>query len=234
MPDPKDTKTEEKPPVNEEITKVLEELKSATEKLKAPVEEKPAAPVSPTYADRREALQKSLGYTNEQMAAHEEMILRAQAPVIERTAWSAIEKKSDLDTYRGEIEKELAMYPQERRTPEIMEKIYYYVKGKHADSKPAPTKETKPNPVERTRVTGGPGYTGQEPGMGGGSETKPGEEEMQLNDQEKFVASKLGITESEYAKSRNVGKEIRGLRMPDERPVNSLADVELRRMTGKR
>lgn len=233
MDEPK-PKEEEKPAMNEEVTKVLEELKAATEKLKVPVEEKPAPSAAPTYADRRASLQKSLGYNDEQMAAHEEMILRAQAPVIERTAWSSIEKKSDLDTYRSEIEKELAIYPQERRTPEIIEKIYFYVKGKHADSKPLTTPEKKPNNVERTTVTRGPGYTGQEPGMSGGGTERTEEEEMKLTDQEKFVASKMGISETEYAKSRNAGKEIRSLRVPDERPVNSLADIELRRLSGRR
>jgi len=230
MPPEQEPKTEEKP-MNEEVSKVLEELKSAAESLKKP-EEKPEAPSAPTYADRRAVLQKSLGYTDEQMAAHEEMIMRAQAPVIERTAWSTLEKRPDLENYRAEIEKELSIYPQERRTPEIMEKIYYYVKGKHSDAKP---KETPKSPkVESTRVSGGPGYTGSEPSLSGGRDERGDSPNEELNDNEKFVADKLGVDYKAYAKSRNAGRAIRELRIPDERPVTSMADVELKRMMSKR
>jgi len=188
---------------------------------------------SPTIADRRAALQKSLGYTDDQMAAHEEMIIRSQAPIIENTGWSRLEKKTDLDTYRKEIEAELKLYPQERRTPELMEKVYYYVRGKHAEAKP----EVKGKPqgrVTETKVSGGPGYTGQEGGVSGeGRETS---EEEALSEGEKFVVAKLNeggmmITEKEYAASRKAGKSIRALKVPDTRPATSLADIELKRMT---
>jgi len=231
MPPEQETKDKEEPKTDDAIAKVLDDLKAAADKINKP-EEKPEAPAAPTYADRRAVLQKSLGYTDEQMAAHEEMILRAQAPVIERTAWSILEKRPDLDTYRSEIEKELSIYPQERRTPEIMEKIYYYVKGKHSDAKP---KETPKSPkVESTRVSGGPGYTGSEPSLSGSREENPNAPNEELNDNEKFVADKLGVDYKSYAKSRNAGRAIRELRVPDERPVTSLADVELRRLISKR
>jgi hypothetical protein len=229
MPEPTDKTEEQKAP--EGVDRVLEELKNLSERIPAKAEEKPTTPVAPTYADRRATLQKSLGYNDEQMAAHEEMILRNQAPIIEQTGWSRLEKKSDLDNFRSDIEKELAIYPQERRTPELMEKIYYMVKGQKADSKPAGGSPS--TRVERTRVSGGPGYNGADPGVGGtGDGGKSPEED--LDDKEKFVADKLGVGYKEYAQSKKVGREIRELRTPDSRPVNSLADVELRRMTGRR
>lgn len=231
MPEPID-KSEEKSPVNEEITKVLEDLRVAAERInKGPDEPLKPAAVAPTYADRRAELQKSLGFTDSQMAAHEQMIRENNAPMVEQQGWSKLEKRSDIETYRKEIESELAIYPVDRRTPDVMEKIYYMVRGKHADSKPV-TKE--PAKVERTRVSGGPGYTGSEPGMSGRDSGGEGAGDQELDDREKFVADKLGVGHAEYAKSKKVGKEIRELRVADTRPVNSLADVELRRMTGKR
>ncbi len=227
MPDSSATPNEAAP-VNEEITKVLEDLRTAAEKLNKPAEEPRTAPPIP---DRRATLQKSLGYSDEQMAAHEEMIMRAQAPVIENTAWTKLEKKPDVETYRKEIEAELSLYPQERRTPDLLEKVYFYVRGKHADSKPAAGAPKGGAPT--TRVSSGPGYSGADPGLsaGGGSGAPESEE---LDDREKFVADKLGVDYKGYAASKKAGKEIRELRVPDSRPVNSLADVELRRMTGKR
>lgn len=227
MPDPNE-ETKDAPPVNEEITKVLEDLRSAADKLNKPAEEPRTMPPMP---DRRAALQKSLGYSDEQMAAHEEMIMRAQAPVIENTAWTRLEKKPDLENYRKEIEAELAIYPQERRTPDLMEKIYFMVRGKHADSKPAGA--APKGDAHRSRVSSGPGYSGADPGLSaGGGSGGPADDE--LDDREKFVADKLGVGYKEYAQSKKAGKEIRELRVPDTRPVNSLADVELRRMTGRR
>jgi hypothetical protein len=227
MPEPKDAK-EEKGNLPEEVTKVLEEIKVNLEKNNAPKEDPVAK--APTYADQRAGLQKRLGFTDEQMAAHEEMLLRSQAPVIERTAWASVEKKADIDTYRSEMEKELSIYPQERRTPELMDKIYYYVRGKHSESKPKD--EPKKGPTVETRISRGPGYDGMSPGTGGREEAAATNED--LDDREKFVAAKMGISEKDYAKSRNAGRAIRELRVPDERPASSTADIELRRMTGRR
>lgn len=230
MPDPKAIE-EEKPPVNEEITKVLEDLRTAADRINKPAEETPRAPVV-NAGDRRAALQKSLGFTDEQMSAHEQMIRENNAPLVEGQGWTKLEKRQDLDTYRKEIEKELEIYPVDRRTPDLMEKIYYMVRGKHADSKPV-TKE-KPG-VERVRVSGGPGYSGAELGLSGsGAGDGSGSADGELDDREKFVADKLGVDHAGYAKSKKAGKEIRELRLADARPVTSLADIELRRLTGKR
>lgn len=216
---------------------VLKEIQDKVSKLPKG-DEKPeaAVPITPNYSNRRAELQKSLGYTDQQMAAHEEMIMRAQAPVIERTAWSHIEKRPDIETYRKEIEAELAIYPQERRTPDILEKVYYMVRGKHADTKPAAP--AKGGSREDVRVSRGPGYTGAEPGLASGSEEKGGEGE-ELDDKEKYVVSKLreggiDITDKDYAKSRNAGRSIREMRVPDSRQATSMADLELRRLTRTR
>lgn len=230
MPKPEDgEQKDDKGSLPEEVTKVLEEIKVTLEKNNTPKEE--PASKAPTYADQRASLQKRMGFSDEQMAAHEEMLLRSQAPVIERTAWSSVEKRADIDTYRPEMEKELAIYPQERRTPELMDKIYYYVKGKHVESKPK--EDPKKGPTVETKISRGPGYDGMSPGSGSGREEAPAASE-ELDDREKFVASKLGITDKDYAKSRNAGRAIRELRVPDERPATSMADIELRRMTGRR
>ena len=234
MPDPK-TNEEEKSNLPDEVTKVLEELKTKLDDQNRPPKEE-TSPPEPSASNRRASLQQSLGFTDEQMAAHEQSIMAANAPIIEQTGWSKLEKRSDIEKYRKEIESELAIYPQERRTPDIMEKIYYYVKGKHSDSQPAA--DPKKTPVVSTRVSQGPGYTGQEGGMGAREEGAPAGEEEQLTDAEKFVVQKLReagekITDKEYAMSKKVGRSIRELRVPDTRQVNSLADVELRRLQNR-
>ena len=233
MPDP----TEKEGNLPDPVMDVLKEIQEKVDKLpKDGVKPEAAVPAAPNYADRRAELQKSLGYTDQQMAAHEEMIMRANAPVIERTAWSHIEKRPDIETYRKEIEAELAIYPQERRTPDILEKVYYMVRGKHADAKPAAP--AKGGSREDVRVSRGPGYTGAEPGLTSGSDEK-GSEGEELDDKEKYVVSKLreggiDITEKDYAKSRNAGRNIRELRVPDQRQATSMADLELRRLTRSR
>jgi len=226
-PDPKD-----QPNGQEEITKVLEDLKTKLDAIPGQ-DDKPKETV-PSFAEIREQRKKQLGFSEEQMRVHEQMLMEAQAPLIERAAWSHIEKKADIDKYRKEIEDELKIYSPQNKTPDVLEKIYYMVKGRHADSKPA---DVSPKPsgsrVADARVSRGPGYSGAEPGMpaGGGAS---GDEEDQLTDAEKFVASKMGIPEKEYAKSKKAGREIRELRAPDTRQVNSLADVELRRLQSAR
>ena len=215
------------------VMDVLKDLQEKVASIQKPAEEKPVVSVPDSNA-QREADRKALGFTEDQMAAHERSQMRVNAPVMERTAWATLEKKSDLDTYRKEIEAELAIYPQERRTPDIMEKIYYMVRGKHADSKPAGDPKKAPK-VEGSRVTGGPGYTGADPSMsGGGRGEGAGSDDGELDEAEKFVADKLGVDHKEYAASKKAGKEIRTLRPQDQRPVTSLADIELRRMTARR
>ena len=86
-----------------------------------------------------------------------------------------------------------------------------------------------------TAVSRGPGYTGAEPGLapGTGGTGEGAMDEEKLDDREKYVAGKLGITEADYLKSKKAGREIRELRVPDTREARSIADVELRRLTGK-
>lgn len=218
----------------ESVTKVLEDIRAKLDNQSPKIEAAPV-PAAPSYVDQREELKKSLGYSEDQMHAHEQMILKNNAPVVESLGWSRLEKKADLDTFRKEIESELSLYPQERRTPEIMEKVYYFVKGKHADSKPtatAPAPASSGSRVAETRVTRGPGYSGADPGLPSGGKGEGGGEDLALNDQEKFVASKLGVTEKDYARAREVGRSVRELKIPDTRSSQSMADIELRRLKG--
>lgn len=230
MPDPKDIAGDDKGNLPEEVTKVLNEIKEKIDGHNAPKEE-PREPVVDYRIQQRESDRKALGFTEEQMAAHERTVSRAQAPILEQTAWSQIDKKSDIETFRKEIQEELKAYPPERRTPDIIEKIYYYRKGLKADSRPK--EEPKKNAVVETRVSRGPGYDGATPGVNAGREEAKSEDET-LDDREKFVAQKLGVSEKDYAKARNVGRSIRELQVPDARPASSLADIELRRITTRR
>ena len=232
MPEPTEPNAEPKGNLPDDVMKTLEEIKAATEKMSQPPPAAPA-PSGPSPAEQeREAMKKSLGYTEEQMRAHEASIMRSQAPIIENLGWARLEKKADIETYRKEIEEEMKLYRQENRTPEIMEKVYLMVKGKHADSRPVPSPSSSGRVVD-TRVSRGPGYSGGEPGLSsGGTEDRPGEEP--LSDVEKMVADKLGVSHKDYASSKKAGRAIRELRVPDARPVASLADVELKRMMGTR
>lgn len=225
MPEPKPSE-EEKKGLPDAVNKVLEDIKAGVEKMNKPAEEtsKPS-PTAPSWQDQREDYRKRLGFSEEQMRAHEEMSAKQNAPVIENLGWSHLEKKSDLATYRKEIEAELSIYPQERRDPGLMEKIYYYIKGKHADSK-APEKRDE-KPVER--VTRGPGYSGAETGLpAGGGEGGKGEEE-QLTDVEKFLAAKFGTSEAAYAKAKKERRDFRGIK-PASLEAKGMADLELNRL----
>lgn len=218
------------------VMDVLKDLQEKVENLKKPAEEKPAAPTVPSWVQEREAEKKAMGFTEEQMQAHERSIARAQAPQVEQSAWAGLEKRSDLDKYRKEIEDELKIYRQEVRTPDLLQKIYFMVKGRHADSAPAAgAGEPKPKPGERvvsSRVSGGPGYSGAEGGAG--ADKPEADKSEQLSEAEAVTARKLGVDEKRFALSRNVGKDIIGLRKPDERPVGNGADFDLRRMQGGR
>ncbi len=224
---------DEKGNLPDPVVQALEEIK---QKLEIPPAEK-EIPVQagPSVADRRAEIQKRLKFDDDQMAAHEEMIMRSQAPLIEQTGWAKLEKKADIENHRKEIEQELSIYPQERRTPDVMEKIYNMVRGKKLDSKPAGKSTETDRRVTETRVSRGPGYTGSEPGLSGSPRSADGApEEEALSDQEKFVAAKLGVDEKDYAKSKAAGKAIRELKITDDRPATSMADIELRRLTGRR
>ena len=221
--------TEEKP---DPVADVLKELKEQVESLKKPVEEKPKKPTVPAWVEEREAEKKALGFTEEQMQAHERSIARAQAPMVEQSAWASIEKRQDLDKYRKEIEDELKIYRPEAKTPDLLQKIYFMVKGRHADSAPA---APAPKPGERvasSRVSGGPGYSGTE---GGAGSEKPTEDKSEnLSEAEAATAQKLRVDPKRFALSRNVGKPIKALQKPDERPAGNGADFEMRRMQGVR
>lgn len=222
------------------VMDVLKDLQEKVSKIpkgdEKPIEER-KAPTVPTYADQRASLQKRMGFTDDQMAAYEESQNRIQAPIIAQTGWSHIEKRSDIDKYRKEIEDEIRTggYPKERQTPDVMEKIYFMVKGRHADSAPAEERRAAPKPGERvasSRVSGGPGYSGSE---GGSSTEKEATDKSEdLTEQEATVSKKLGVDPKRFALARNSGRDITPLRKTDERPTGNGADFDLRRMQGGR
>lgn len=226
-PQPKDAAADKTGELPEEVTKVLDDLR---EKLNQKVDVSPSVPAAVNQAnDQRESLRKSLGYTEEQMSAHEQSILKAQGPIIESLGWQKIQGKHDFESYRKEVEDELKIYPPERRTPDIMEKIFYMVKGRRADSKPsAPAAKEE----SRTRVSGGPGYSGAESGLpaGGGTREEGGAgDEDKLSDVERLVANKLGVSEQAYAKARKERREFKGFK-PQAFEAKGMADLQLKRL----
>lgn len=230
MPDEKKTEDQKPDPVMD----VLNDLQKKVEELKKPVEEKPAAPTVPTRAEQRADLQKRLGFNDDQMAAYEQDQASRQAPLVEQTAWANLSKRQDLDKYRKEIEEELSHYRPESKTPEILEKVYFMVKGRHADSAPTPAASPKPGErVASSRVSGGPGYSGTEGGAS--SDPKPADKSDELNEAEAIAANKLGVDHKRFALSRNSGKDITPLKRAPEVPAAANgADLELRRLQGAR
>ena len=230
MPDNKDEKKEEGN-LPDPVMDVLKDLQEKVNAIQKPTEEKPTV----SSVDQRASLQKRLGFTDDQMAAYEESQAKMNAPVVAQTGWARLEKRSDLDKYRKEIEKELEIYRPELHTPEIMEKIYFMVKGRHADSAPAPETKTSPKPGERvasSRVSGGPGYSGAEGGSS--TEKEQADKSEQLTEAEAVTAKKLGVDEKRFALARNSGRDITPLKKADERTSTTGADFELRRLQGGR
>jgi len=217
------------------VMDVLKDMQERISKLPK-VDEKPEAPAStvPTYADQRAALQKRLGFSDDQMAAYEESQRSIQAPLVERSGWDSINKRTHFEKYKAEIDAEVANYRSEVRTPEIMEKIYHMIVGRHAES--APPAAPAPKPGERvasSRVSGGPGYSGSEGGSS--TEKEPANKSEQLSEAEAETAKKLGVDEKRFALSRNSGRDITPLKKPVDQPsATTGADLELRRMQGAR
>jgi hypothetical protein len=217
-------------PKPDPVADVLKDLSAKVDALKK-AEEKPAeekTPTVPSWQVEREAEKKALGFTEEQMQAHERSIARQQAPMVEQTAWATLEKRQDLDKYRKEIEEELKIYRPEVRNPDLLQKIYFMVKGRHADSAPAAAPAPKPGErVASSRVSGGPGYSGTEGGTG--SEPKPEDKSEELNEAEAATAAKLGVDPKRFALSRNSGKDISVFKK--EAPASTTgADLELKRL----
>jgi len=235
MPDNKEEKKEEGN-LPDPVMDVLKDLQEKVNAIQKPAEEKPE-PVKtvPSWVQERESEKKAMGFTEEQMQAHERSIARAQAPVTEQAAWSTLEKRQDLDKYRKEIQDELKIYRPEAKTADLLEKIYFMVKGRHADSAPASSAPVKPRPGERvasSRVSGGPGYTGSEGGSS--TEKEPSDKSEELNEAEAITARKLGVDGKRFALARNSGKDITPLKKADERTSTNGADFELRRLQGGR
>ena len=232
MTEPKDKETPagDKGNLPDSVVKVLEDIKAGM----APKDTPEPVSSGPSAQDIREETRKQLGFTEEQMRAHEGMIRRSQAPLVESAGWARLEKKTDIDSLKKDIEEELKIYPPENRTPDIMEKVYYMVRGKKADSQPAAApKKKEEGGSSRVVYTRARPYTGSEEGVAGAGDSGVGEE---LTEQEKHIADRLGVPHDRYVAAHKAGREnaVQALRPKEDSNSGNAADMEMRRMKAAR
>lgn len=226
------------PENKEEITpgteKAMEILKDIHEKLSKPAEEKKEIPEGqprPDPAAARTEHMKKMGWTEEQMRLNEETIANAQAPLVNELAWTKLERAhKDVGEYEKGIREELKNYPANRVTPELLDKIYYMVKGVAIDRRDSQPKGHKAGaPQERVARGYNPSESGMNSSGGGGS----GKEEPELSEDERFVSSRLGVKPEDYAEAKKA-RTIRKFARPIEVDRNAgAADRELGNLLGK-
>ncbi len=97
----------------------------------------------------------------------------------------------DFSKFEEKINNELKQYPPEKRgNPEIIEKLYYVEKGRDAEKNNGRDSGNRPT----IRGSGPSGQGLNHDDSRGGNEA--------LSDEEKYVARKMGIPESEYNRSK--------------------------------
>lgn len=230
MPDPEN---------KEEITpggeKAMEILKEIHDKLSKPAEEKKDTPESqpkvPDVQAVRTEHMKKMGWNEEQMRLNEEAIASAQAPLTQELAWTKLERShKDVGEYEKGIREELKNYPASRITPELLDKIYYMVKGVTIDKRDSQPKGHKSGaPSERIARGYNPSENGMSSSGGGGSD----KEVPELTEDERFVSSRLGVKPEDYAEAKKA-RTIRKFARPVEISRDAgPADRELGNLLGK-
>lgn len=195
-------------PVAEEIAKGEESNKAAEalriareleEKLKnASTNEAANDDVDPAELinspDFKEKAKIATGMTDAQV---EFVIKTANVASANANAESALLKVSakhrDFAQFEKAIAAELKLYPLDKRgNATIIEKLYYVEKGKHAEKN-----GSRENAGGRPPIRGG-GVTGEglERGNSGGTGADS------LDNEERYVARKMGVSEKDYAKSK--------------------------------
>jgi hypothetical protein len=192
-----------KDPVEEEVIKdkaeeALRIAKELEEKMKpAPVEEEPE--IDPATLinspDFKAKAKEATGMTDAQV----DFVIRtasvAAAAGNEKAALAEVKiRHPDFQKFEASITAELKSYPADKRgNAAIIEKLYYVEKGKEAEKNPGRITVPSRQPIR------GSGPTGQ--GLDNGSHEKTGGVES-LDDEERFVARKMGLTAAQYAKSK--------------------------------
>lgn len=181
------TREEQPSPGSAEAMKILKDIQ---EKLDGKPAEKTTEKEdeAPDPEKELERESKRTGMTKEALRRQDERIALAQAPIIERQAWDSMERgHKDLSEYRDEVKKELENYQPVYRTPELIEKLFWMVKGRSVDKRGSAAPVPQPKPKER--ISGG--YSGSEASLsGGGSGDR--DTEPKLSDEEKEVVDRLG------------------------------------------
>lgn len=207
MPKPGEQDPIEKAIEGEEgnVDKAAEALKIAKEleeKLKNQPD--PAAEEQPDIdpaelintADFKAKAKETTGMTDAQI---EFTIRTAQAAASAGNAKAALAevkiRHPDFVKFEKAITAELKQYPPDKRgNAVIIEKLYYVEKGKEAEK--MPNKGSNGNGSGRQPIRGNGSPTGQ--GLDNGNRG----ESNSLDDDERYVARKMGITEKDYAKSK--------------------------------
>jgi hypothetical protein len=170
-----------------QAAEALRIAKELEDKLNKAPDVTPPVPNSKDYRDRVKA---ETGMTDAQIDFMENTARAASAGANEAAAMATVKSKhpGDFDKFEKDIREELASYDIARRTdPNLVEKVYHMVKGKAMDKNPK-------NPAPPIRG-GNPADTGLDNGGGSGGPEA-------LDDQERYVARKMGLSEKEYAQAK--------------------------------
>lgn len=212
---------EEKPAdaSNTDVVKALNEVKDALTKPNQP---------APTAAEIRAALKEKTGFSDAQLDVVEQMTRAAATSSSKRTA--ELEEKVAWNDFKDEIggkidpaiekmmKEELKQYEVELRGDKVLlKKVYYLAKGIIAE-KVEKAKKDDPNNNDKLNNDSkieGRRIVNDSPGSATGLENngkgnKSGAET--LTDDEKTISRKMGISEADYAKSKE--SKIVGERKP--------------------
>ena len=197
-----------------EAAKILEEVKRqvSAEPPAAPPSSQPKQDPNAAYIQAREDFKKKMNFSEEQMQLYERDKVTAQAPVLLELAKMKVkEGHKDYDQLKVAFEKELQENYLSKGVvvnPELAEKIFLMVKGQEFDAgryqmpSSQPTPKSPPSPGGRGTTRIAPGYSGAEPGLGGGTPPGGDSEEGQLSDREKVYASVLNVDAKDYRKMK--------------------------------
>lgn len=206
----KEEVAEEKPAVsNADVVNAIKEVKDALSK--------PGQP-APTRQQIREALKDKTGFSDAQLDVVEQMQASAVshnskkvAELEAKVVWNDFEKEMGGKIDPG-VEKlmkeELKGYDiQAHGDKVLLQKIYYMTLGMQADKaakqrKADPNANDKPNDnanIERRTIV--ESNKGSVTGLNA-TEKKPSSGSEQLSDDEKTVASKMGISADDYARAK--------------------------------
>lgn len=190
MPTPEEQKVLDDKKIADTAAEALRIASELEEKLNRNNTEKP----KPGELDR-EAIRTATGLNDKAIDFVVTASAAASAESNARSARATVkEAKKDFVQYEKDIDKELELYPVEKRgNVEIVEKVYYFIKGKAQD-------KGGNGSGSRVEIRGGGNPVDQGLGDGGGGGDGGA---GSLSKEESYVARKMGLSPEDYSKSKS-------------------------------